>query len=116
MPTVFSRTYALRLYYNQGNRKKVGDLIRQAFFSQSEIKGYVLKKQQREGKETFQVLDYPPAFAPVMDEIIKTFAAQNKIPPYHPKKKAEKKQRKRIPTKPSQPLYSTKNYKPRSNG
>jgi hypothetical protein len=108
MSTIFARCFALGIRLKPEQSKLVGSLVCSRFYRQTTIKHYVTKKEQKEVHGTFQVLYYPPAYTPQIDEELLKFAQNHKIPIKPPKPKKEKTARKRRVISGQKPLYSVK--------
>jgi hypothetical protein len=116
MSTVFQRLYKYRLEkLPLSFRQRLGELIKEDFFSQAQRKQYK-KVTQREGSQEFKVLSYEKRYDSRMDEIILRWCKSHKFTPglrtpknqghteNQPKEQAmQKRQRKRIPTQ--QPAF-----------
>jgi hypothetical protein len=81
MSTLFQRLYKYRLEkLPLSFRQRLGELIKEDFFSQAQRKQYK-KVTQREGSQEFKVLSYEKRYDSRMDEIILRWCKSHKFTP-----------------------------------
>lgn len=79
MPTIFSRIKHLKLAFDQETKKKIGEEVREKFFSQKR-KPRIFKIKSIEPEGEFMALSYPRKFLPVIDGILMMHSPKPKRP------------------------------------